>query len=442
MSRFGIVGGGLLGMTLAWDLSKAGHAVTILEGAPRCGGLAGPWELGDIVWDRHYHVTLSSDVALRELLRELELENELQWVGARTGFYIGGALYSFSGGLDYLRFPALSPLQKMRLAATIVKASRIRNWRPLERVTAVEWLSRHCGASTVEKIWLPLLRAKLGQNAHKASAAFIWAIIARMYAARGNGPKRELFGYVKGGYNRILQQFEKCLTRRGVAIRTSCPVERVEAAEDSAGIVTGSGLESFDRVVVTLAAPIAAKLCTSLTPSELRCALAVEYQGIVCASVLTDRPLTPYYITNIADASVPFTAVIEMSALVDRREFGGKSLLYLPKYVTSGDPAFSMSDDEVKTLFLSSLEDMHPEFDRRDVLAFRVSRVPYVFPIPTIDYSERLPPIRTSIPSLFVANSAHIVNGTLNVNETIKLAHSIMPELLSALCPRKDGVPA
>ena len=51
----------------------------------------------------------------------------------------------------------------------------------------------------------------------------------------------------------------------------------------------------------------------------------IAYQGIVCASVLLDEPLGPYYITNLTDDWVPFSAVIEMSAVVDRSEFGGKS---------------------------------------------------------------------------------------------------------------------
>jgi protoporphyrinogen oxidase len=216
-----------------------------------------------------------------------------------------------------------------------------------------------------------------------------------------------------------------------VQIHTSCPVQRLEPSGEGIDVVTDSGTERFDRVVVTLAAPIAAKLCTCLPADELARSAAIEYQGIVCASILMDRPLTPYYITNIADATVPFTAVIEMSALVDRRQFGGKTLVYLPKYVASDDPALLMSDEEIEETFLSALKRMHPSFDRTSVRAFRVSRVPYVFPIPTIGYSERLPAIRTSLQSLFVANSAHIVNGTLNVNETVKLGHSVVPELLS-----------
>jgi hypothetical protein len=37
----------------------------------------------------------------------------------------------------------------------------------------------------------------------------------------------------------------------------------------------------------------------------------------------------------------------------------------------------------------------------------------------------------TSIPGLYIVNSAHIINGTLNVNETIQLAERAIPLLLS-----------
>lgn len=425
--RFGIIGGGLLGMTVARNLARAGHDVTIFESAARCGGLAAPWDLDGITWDRHYHVTLYSDLALRELLGELGLERELHWVKAGTGFFVNGTMHPFSSALDFAAFPPLGPVQKLRLGATILRASRISDWRPLEQLTAVEWLTRQCGRGTVERIWLPLLRAKLGPYAERASAAFIWAIIARMYAARRTETKRELFGYVSGGYDTTLRRFEEHLAELGVVMRTSCPIRHVEPLAGGVAIVTRSERCYFDRVIVTLAAPLAARVCPALTPAERDLCAGVEYQGIICASVLTEKPLTPYYITNIADATVPFTAVIEMTALVDRAQFGGKTLLYLPKYVTPDDPAFARTDAEIEETFLSTLERMHPRFSRGDVRAFRVSRVPYVFPIPTLGYSKRLPPIQTTIPGLFLANSAHIVNGTLNVNETVKLANSLTP---------------
>ena len=54
-----------------------------------------------------------------------------------------------------------------------------------------------------------------------------------------------------------------------------------------------------------------------------------------------------YYVTNITDEWVPFTAVIEMTALVDRERFGGHTLVYLPRYLTQDSPVWEQSDEEL-----------------------------------------------------------------------------------------------
>jgi protoporphyrinogen oxidase len=280
-------------------------------------------------------------------------------------------------------------------------------------------------------LWLPLLRAKLGPYAERASAAFIWAVIVRMYAARRTGMKRELFGYAAGGYDRILDRFEQTLRALRVAIITGCRCDSVQSSADGVAIVTKQGVHRFDRAIVTLAAPLAARLCPQLSPGERERLSGVEYQGIVCASLLSDVELAPYYVTNITDRWVPFTAVIEMSALVDRAAFGGRSLIYLPKYAAPGDLLFQTPDEAIEEQFLSALSHMYPHFSRRHVRAFRISRVPYVLPVPTIRYSERVAPVQTSVPGLYLASSANIVNGTLNVNETVKLANSVADDLLA-----------
>lgn len=153
---------------------------------------------------------------------------------------------------------------------------------------------------------------------------------------------------------------------------------------------------------------------------------SIEYQGIVCASMLSSRGLGGFYVTNITDPA-PFTGVIEMSALVDRQQLGGSHLTYLPRYTSPGDDIMSWSDDLVEQRFLAALRGMFPELATDDVIDFRVSRVPHVFPIPTIGFSERIPPMQTSVPGVFAVSSAQILNGTLNVNETLQLAARALP---------------
>jgi protoporphyrinogen oxidase len=427
--NFGIVGGGMLGLTLAWELAKQGHQVTLFESSNSLGGLASAWQLETndgqrMVWDRHYHVTLLSDTWTRYILTELGLEQEMQWVETRTGVYADGKLYSVSNAAEFLQFPPLRLIDKLRLGGTIFYASRLRDWKKLEAVSVSDWLSRLSGRRTFEKFWLPLLRAKLGENYQHASAAFIWTTIARLYAARRTGLKKEMFGYLPGGYGRLLETFAAALERKGVQLRLGHKAERISAtAENSVEVIFSNGQrETFENVLVTAPTHVAARLCEGLNRDEISRLNGVKYQGIICASLVLKKSLANYYVTNLTDDWVPFTGVIEMSALVDRKEFGGNALVYLPKYLAADDPAWQQTDEHLKEIFVSALERMYRHFRREDVLAFQVSRVRYVFPIPTLNYSERVPGMKTSVPGLSLVNSAQILNGTLNVNETVQLA--------------------
>src|SRR5690606_6555873 len=130
--RWGVVGGGVLGLALAQRLVERGQQVTVLESAPEIGGLASAWQIGDVTWDRHYHVTLLSDLRLRKLLRQLDLEQDMQWVETKTGFFTDGRLHSMSNTLEFLKFPPLRLLDKLRLGLTIFMAARRKDWKSLE----------------------------------------------------------------------------------------------------------------------------------------------------------------------------------------------------------------------------------------------------------------------------------------------------------------------
>ena len=104
-------------MTVALRLAQQGHDVTLLESASATGGLASPESIGDVTWDRFYHVMLLSDSHLVALLDELGLGHRTHWRQARTGFYGDGRLHEMSSSLDFARFPLLSLAEKARLAA-------------------------------------------------------------------------------------------------------------------------------------------------------------------------------------------------------------------------------------------------------------------------------------------------------------------------------------
>ena len=228
--NWGIVGGGIMGMTLAHKLSQQGHKVTIYESAAELGGLVSAWKMDDIEWDKFYHVILLSDFRTRGILKDIGLGDKIEWVETKTGFYINGRLHSISNTIEFLKFPTLNLIDKFRLGLTIIVASRIKNWKKLEKIPVTIWLKHWSGSETYKKIWLPLLRAKLGESYNKTSAVFIWATIQRLYGARRSGLKKEMFGFVPGGYKIVIEAFKKTLLSKGVEVKTNYPAKEIRTS--------------------------------------------------------------------------------------------------------------------------------------------------------------------------------------------------------------------
>jgi protoporphyrinogen oxidase len=359
----------------------------------------------------------------------------MKWVETKTGFYTGGKFYSMSDTKEFLSFPPLNLLEKLRLGGTIFYASKIKNWKRLEKMTVEKWLRRWSGKGVFEKIWEPLLKCKLGEAYKKTAASFIWAHTSRMYKARRTGLKKEMFGYVEGGYRTIIERMEEVLNENGVTVMAGCPTSKV--AKQPSGkfkieFAGGQPAAEFDKVIMTTPNAILSRVCDDLSKEEQEKYDSVDYLGIVCASLLLKKPLSVYYVTNLTDDWVPMTAVIEMTTIVDTEEFGGNSLVYLPKYIPAEHEMFEKTDEEVKESFLAALEKMYPDFTRDDVLAFEISRVRNVMAIPTLRYSEKLPSMKSSVDGLYVVNSSYILKGNLNVNETITIAEDAMDTVLKA----------
>jgi len=430
--HWAVLGGGMLGMTAALELARNGQKVSLIEAADSPGGLVSPWQMNGVEWDRFYHVILASDSRLLHLLEDIGLADEVRWGQTNTLFYAGTDLYPLNNVFDYLKLPALGLIDKIRLGFNIVYGASIRDGTRLEKWSAAEWLSRISGKTAYQKLWRPLLRAKLGSNEPEASAAFIWSIMRRFYGAREGKTRVEQFGYVSGGYSRVISALSKELTQAGVEIICQAPVSNVEAAEEGGiQLLCGEKRRRFDSALMTFSAPIAARVCQSLNEQEQENLNGFLYQGVVCVSLLLKRALGGAYLTYITDETLPFTTIIEMSSLVDRQLLKGNHLVYLPKYVPSHDPFLKVDDDQIIDEFITGVCRMYPDFSRDDIVSAHVARTPYVAPVMTRNYSSMIPSITTSVPGLYMVSSAQLVHGSSSVEETIRLVYEAMPHLLT-----------
>ena len=252
-----------------------------------------------------------------------------------------------------------------------------------------------------------------------------------MYAARKSGLKKEMFGYVTGGYEKINNRFAEHLAKIGVNIQYNSNVKSIKKTSTGKMEITiENSTECFDKVISTLSSKESVKIAVGLSPTEIQKHSDIKYLGVICPSILLKKSISPYYVTNITDSWPPFTGIIEMTALINKDETKGNHLVYLPKYVNPDDELFDKNNEELRNIFLDALHKMYPNLSEDEIKFWGVSKARVVFALPTINYSKKVPGVTTSLGNYYIINSAQIINGTLNVNETIQIAENKLKEIL------------
>ena len=444
--RLAIIGGGIMGVSLAYYLTQQGMTVDLYEASPTVGGLAGPLFLADgTAVDRFYHAILSSDNHLAELCRAVGIGDQLRFRPTKMGFYHNQAIHPMNGIGDFLRFPPLGWLDRLRLGLTVLAAQRVRDWQTLEETSIETWLTRWSGRNAYHHLWRPMLRAKFDGGFAEVPATWIWSRLVRMKSTRSGARQQEAAGHLIGGYQTLLQAMAEKITAGGGRLRLQTPVQRIVIEQGEArGVQLQDAVIPYDGVIGAMQAPVFSRLLPEVDPAY-RCALTAQrYLGIICPLLVLDRPLTGYWTLNITDESIPFTGIIETTAYIDPRYVGGHHLVYLPKYTAPDSEWQRKSDAEIRALWLHHLQRMFPHFEVAWVRDLQIHRERYVEPLHGLNEFHKIPPIKTPIDRLYLVTTAQIYPALTNgesVSRHAQAAATTIGETFSSVGAHPCGHP-
>lgn len=434
--RVGVVGGGVLGVSLALRLAQQGARVTVVERGPSLGGLAGTFDFNGHEVDRFYHVITPADQRMIAMAGEVGLGDQLRFNPVGAGFFADGEMHDFNGIGDLLRFSPLSPPARLRLGWFVAQCQLRGSYEKLETIPLEAWLRRICGNQVWERIWKPLLDSRFDGDPSGLPATYLWARTRRMSGARqSKGRGGEEMGHIVGGHQRLIDAMVARARGLGVEARTGAPVTGLALAED--GSVTGVELDGetleFDLTIPTLQPPA----LRFLLPERHRHLLAPypeRWLGVVCPIVKVRRKLLPYYAINITEPT-PITSAVETTQVLGTEHTDGLELVYLPKYCDPEAPEQSEDDESVYRRFTDYLARLSPGFSRDEVVDWTVQRAKLVEPVHRVRSGPepRVAPIWPGVEGLALASNAQIYPYLLNGDSVMGFAEGVAAEVAERL---------
>jgi protoporphyrinogen oxidase len=182
-------------------------------------------------------------------------------------------------------------------------------------------------------------------------------------------------------------------------------------------------------VASTLPTRLTMRLCADLPEEWGRQHDPGPALGAHCLILALDRPLTDVYWINLNDPGFPFLAAVEHTNFRSPAEYGGRHLIYLGSYRPADDPVFKAPPDQLVTAWTESLQRLNPAFDPSWITAKWSFAAPFAQPIVTIDYPSRIPPFRTPVRNLWIANMFQVYPHDRGQNYSIELAERVVQEI-------------
>jgi len=436
-----VVGGGMAGMGAAYQLLGRGHEVVLYEASPEFGGQVRTFEVGGGRLEIFYHHLFRSDTEAVRMIEELGLGDDLAWIDSNVGLHGGGKNYPFVGALDLVKFSRVSLLSRVRLGLTALWLRRVKDYHQYEGVRAAQWIRAKVGQEGYDRVWGPLLRAKFSEHAEDVSMVWFWGKIYLRFASRPKGGlpivgsllAKEQLGYLKGSFGRLVDALVAACRARGGCLEAGQPVERVLIEDGRAvGVVLPDGREErADAVLATVPSGLFQRIVPDLAergPDGKRYAEmleAVQYQWATVLVLSLDRPVSDIYWLTMTDDDAPFVVAVEQTNFLPPSTYGGNHILYLSDYMSPGDPMVEMTADQLFDLYEPWIRRISPDFDRSWVREKWLYKDRAGQPVVRVGYHEIIPPHRSPVPGLYLANTTQIYPEDRGQNYSLRLGRRV-----------------
>lgn len=326
--RIAVVGGGIAGLTVAYDILRAHPecAVTVFESTAEVGGKLRLDTVGDLVLDTGAESMLATRPEAVDLAQSLGLAQDIVtpavvganlWIGDSMRRMPRGLLLGIPGDLRELAAAeVLSGVALARLSLDLAMPGT-----PLDGDVSVgTYVADRLGREVVDRLVDPLLG---GVYAGHAYALSMQATMPGLFASLQREPRSLLvaagalvdagsratrplgsavFAGLRGGVGRLPVALAAAVTGLGGVIRHSSVVRSLSVVPDGYCLEVGETRASesltFDRVVLAAPGPASARILRSVAAQAADRISAIDYASVALVTMVYPAENVPRQVTS------------------------------------------------------------------------------------------------------------------------------------------------
>jgi protoporphyrinogen oxidase len=425
LSKVVVIGAGPMGLAAAYQAVRDGHDVDLLEAAEIAGGMAAHFDFGGVSIERFYHFVCRADYPTFQLLRDLGISDKLIWRPTSMGFFFGGRLNPWGDPVSLLSLPGTSLAMKLRYGLFVFVCTHRKAWAALEQRIAKDWIIEWCGEAGYNRFWRSLLEFKFYEDAGRISAAWIWTRIRRVGLSRKSIMQEEM-GYFEGGSETLVNALLKKIEELGGRVHLKTPVRRVAIVNGRiTGVETPQMTFEADEVISTVPIPLVPQMIPGL-PDGLKAQYrAIKNIGVCCVILKLARSVSPHFWTNVEEPGIEVPGVIEFTNLRDV----GATIVYVPYYMPVTNEKYSWTDEHFIKDAFACVTRLKPDLSKVDLIDARVFRLRHAQPVCEVGFGAKLPPVRTSILGLQIADTCFYYPEDRSISESVDLGRKMARQI-------------
>ena len=289
----GIIGAGISGLTLAYELQQRGEAYQLWEASPQPGGYIRSVRDGDYLRELGPN-SLLGDEALLAWLNALGLTDDLVFANA-----VSKARFIYRNGA-YRELPATPPALlfgnffSLKTKWAVFRELSNKTVSPVGE-TLGQFFRRRFSSEIVDYALGPFVAGIYAGDPERLLVSETFpsllayereygSVLRGLIKNQSKTGRRQSFSFRDG-----MQMLPDALAAKLTHAYFSCPVERIERTQAGWTVHTPDSSQTVDQLVLALPAQVAARLLTDHAPAFAKAVLQIDYPPMVAVHTAYKR---------------------------------------------------------------------------------------------------------------------------------------------------------